>query len=79
MIFFFNCNANNVFQAIKFTNFFSSTSAGHLSRGEMKGMGYYIPMDNIAIRRSIALYSVRSLPKHTWINNCDVFYKDQTK
>jgi hypothetical protein len=73
MIFFFNCNANNIFQAIQFTNFFSSTSAGHLSRGEIKGMGYYIPMDNIAMRRSIALYSVRSLVKSNWQNTDNVY------
>jgi len=35
-----------------------------------------IPLSKESMRRSITLFSVRSLPKHTWVNNCDVFYKE---
>ncbi len=71
MIFFFNCNANNIFQSVQFTAFLSSTSNGH--RGDIKGMGVYIPTDEIAIRRSITVYSVRSLVKSNWKNTDNVY------
>jgi hypothetical protein len=73
MVFFFNCNANDIFHAVQGNNFLSSTSKGHLSRGEIKGMGYYISTDEIAVRRSITLYSVRSLVKSNWMNTDNVY------
>jgi hypothetical protein len=48
----------------------SSTSAGHMSRGEMQGMDLYMYENNF--RRSISLFSVRSLIKSSWI------YKDNS-
>jgi|LauGreDrversion4_2_1035121.scaffolds.fasta_scaffold31057_5 hypothetical protein len=33
--------------------------------------GLYVEQNNL--RRTVALYISRSLPKHTWINNPDVY------
>jgi hypothetical protein len=43
----------------------SSTSAGHVSRGEIQGMGIYMYENNF--RTSISLFSVRALIKSSWI------------
>ena len=49
----------------------SSTSPGHMNRGEMKGMGIYLYPANI--RQSIVLFNTRSLIKSQWINSNDVY------
>lgn len=54
-----------------FSSLMSTTSPGHMNRGEMKGMGTYMYADNI--RRSVSLFAIRSLVKSTWMNSNDVY------
>lgn len=49
----------------------SSTSPGHMSRGEIKGNGLYITQKNI--KHIITLFSIRSLVKSTWCNSDNVY------
>ncbi len=60
---FFFCSNNNIFKAQQETCLLSSQFAGD--------HGFYTP--STSIRRSITLFSVRSLPKHTWINDNNRF------
>lgn len=74
---FLYCSNNDMFHAQQKTCLISSTTptAKRNGVGDIKsGNGFYIyktPTDSI--RRSIALFCVRSLPKHTWINSNNVF------
>ncbi len=60
---YFLCNNNNMFEAQERTCLLSSSYA--------YSQGKYIPKNNI--RRSLALFCVRSLPKHSWINDNNRF------
>jgi len=63
---FFYCSNNNMFEALQRTCLLSSQFAD--------GHGFYIyKTPCTSIRRSITLYSVRSFPKHTWINDNNRF------
>ncbi len=68
MIGYFFFIGNDIYHSvfIRHSCFLSSTSS----------INHGIPLSKESIRRSIALFSVRSLPRHTWVNNCDVFYKE---
>lgn len=71
---FFVCLSNGLFEAQQMTCLISSTfpPPKRNGAGDLKsGLGFYIPKNNL--RRSIALYCVRSLPKHTWINDNNRF------
>jgi len=69
-------DTNTIYSAKQFTSFLSSTSSTQKrnGKGDIQGKGhclYYHNIDNI--RRAVALFSIRSLPKHTWINSDNVF------
>jgi hypothetical protein len=68
---FFTSKENNIFGSTQGVFLGSSTSAGHMSRGEMQGNGFYMYENNF--RRSVSLFSIRSLIKSTWINSNDVY------
>ena len=69
---FFNNASNNVFGSIQGVYLISSTSScSYKKQGSIKGLGTYMYDDNI--RRSIALFCVRSIPKHTWVNDPNVY------
>lgn len=69
---FFNNACNNVFASIQGVYLTSSTSScSYKQDGKIKGLGTYMYDDNI--RRSIALFCVRSIPKHNWINSNNVY------
>jgi hypothetical protein len=66
---FFYCDSNNMFKAKTQTSFLSSSySSQPLSS---HSSGFFMSKKNI--RKSIVLFSVRSLPKHTWINDNNRF------
>jgi hypothetical protein len=63
---FFFCSNNNIFKAQQETCLLSSQFAGD--------HGFYLyKTPSTSIRRSITLFSDRSLPKHTWINDNNRF------
>jgi len=66
-------DTNSLYSAKQFTTFLSSTSSTQKRNGigDIQGKGHYIYCDNI--RKSMTLFSIRSLPKHTWINSNNVF------
>jgi hypothetical protein len=64
---FFICHSNDLFQAQQLTILLSGR--WNPTIGDVKI--YKEPKDSI--RRSIALYAVRCLPKHTWINDNNRF------
>jgi len=49
----------------------SSTSPGHMSRGEIQGNGVYMYKDNL--RPCIVLFMIRSVVKTNWINKDNVY------
>ncbi len=57
-------NGNNMSEANQRTCLLSQNSL-------LKYGGFYIPKNHI--RDSIVLFSIRSLPKHTWIKDSDIF------
>ena len=65
---FFYSGNNNVFASIQGVALISSTSNAN---NRPKGHGTYMYDDNI--RRAIALFCVRSIPKHSWINSNNVY------
>ena len=65
---FFMCECNDVFHSVQGVFLGSSTSPNAGTRP--KGLGTYIFLDNF--RRSVSLFSVRSLIKSNWI------YKDNS-
>lgn len=66
---FFNNACNNVFASIQGVYLISSTTPNIGTRP--KGPGTYMYPNNI--RHCIALFCVRSLPKHSWINSNNVY------
>ena len=69
---FFMSDSNNVFASIQGVALLPSTSScSYKQDGKIKGVGTYMHDDNI--RRAIALFCVRSIPKHTWINSNNVY------
>jgi|LauGreDrversion4_2_1035121.scaffolds.fasta_scaffold31057_8 hypothetical protein len=49
----------------------SSTSPGHVSRGEIQGNGLYLYKENL--RFCIVLFTIRSVVKTNWINKDNVY------
>jgi hypothetical protein len=73
---FFFCDSNNMFSAQQGSCLLSHTlmSPRDDKRGDIKGNGIFMYEEHIDnIRRSISLFCVRSLPKHTWVNSNNVF------
>lgn len=68
---FFMCECNDVFHSVQGTSLFSSTTPNHNSP---KGLGTYMYLANF--RRSISLFSTRSLVKSDWINSNNVYIGD---
>ena len=66
---FFMCECNDVFHSVQGTSLLSST-INHRSNS-YKGLGEYMYPNNI--RHCIALYCVRSIPKHSWVNSNNVY------
>lgn len=66
---FFTSKENNIFGSTQGVFLISSTSPNAGTRP--KGLGTYIFLDNF--RRSVSLFSTRSLIKSTWINSNDVY------
>jgi len=64
---FFYCDSNNMFKAQVQTCLLSCNYSSN--RMSSYSGGVFISKNNI--RRCIALFSARSLPKHTWINDQD--------
>ena len=65
---FFLSEGNEVFHSIRGIALLPNTSYGG-DKHHIKGLGTYMYDNNI--RQSICLFSVRSLTKHTWINDQD--------
>ena len=64
---------NDIFHAKQYTSIFSTHTMQHKDN-RIKGKGVLIYENNIEnLRRSIAMFSIRSLPKHTWVNSNNVF------
>jgi hypothetical protein len=64
---------NDIFHAQQYTSIFSTHTIQH-NDNRIKGKGVLIYENNIEnLRRSISLFSIRSLAKHTWINDNDRF------
>jgi len=70
---FFFCSNNNIFKAQQETCFLSLNYTSKPKYQTYLGgiFMYKEPLENI--RRSIVLFSVRSLPKANWINSNDVY------
>ena len=69
---FLYSDSNSIFNSIQQTALLSSTSScSYKHDGKIKGIGCYIYNNNI--RHCLALYCVRSIPKHTWINSNNVY------
>jgi hypothetical protein len=70
---FFYCSNNNIFKAQQETCFLSLNYTSQPKYTTYSGgiFMYEDPLENI--RRSIALFSVRSLPKSNWKNSNDVY------
>jgi hypothetical protein len=66
---FFNSDSNNISGSVQGAYLVSSTSSGAGTRP--KGPGLYIHQSNFRI--AIALYCVRTIPKHNWINSNNVY------
>ena len=66
---FFTSKENNIFGSTQGVFLISSTSPNAGTRP--KGLGTYMYKDNF--RRSISLFSVRSLIKSDWINSNNVY------
>lgn len=65
---FFNTASNDVFTSVQQAYLISSTTPCH---DRPKGLGIYMYPNNI--RHCIALFCVRSIPKHSWINSNNVY------
>jgi len=65
---------NDIFHAKQYTSIFSTHTMQHKDN-RIKGKGVLVYENNIAIdlRRSVAMFSIRSLPKANWINSNNVF------
>ena len=61
---YLSANANNMSEASRITCLLSENTL-------LKYGGFYIAKNNL--RKSVVLFSARSLPKHTWINEPDTF------
>ncbi len=73
---FFLCEVNDICHARKGTSLLSSPliSPRDDRRGLLKGLGIFIYSESIDnIRKTMGLFSARCLPKHTWINDGDVY------
>ena len=66
---FFHSDSNSVFNSIQGVALLSSTTSHRSTRN--KGLGEYLYSQGI--RRAIALFCVRSIPKHNWINSNNVY------
>ena len=66
---FFTSKANDLFNSVQGVVLLSLTSDG--GKDHLTGRGTYMYLDNF--RRSISLFSIRSLVKSTWINSNDVY------
>jgi hypothetical protein len=51
----------------------SSTSPGHMSRGEIQGNGVYLYKDNL--RHCVVLFTIRGVVRTNWINKDNVYRK----
>ncbi len=67
---YLSANANNMSEASRITCLLSENSLP-------KYGGLYIAKNNL--RKSVVLFSARSLPKHTWINDPDVYFAPKDK
>jgi hypothetical protein len=64
---------NDIYHAKKYTSIFSTHTMQHKDN-RIKGKGVLIYENNIEnLRRSITLFAIRSLAKHTWITDHDRF------
>ena len=61
MLYWFENSGNNVFRGDKFVFLLSSRSSHNSG----------LSVEAISYRNSIATFSARALPKHTWINDQD--------
>ena len=69
---FFTSDSNNVQCSVQGAYLMSSTSScSYKHDGKIKGLGTYMYKDNI--RHCIALYCVRTIPKHSWVNSNNVY------
>jgi hypothetical protein len=70
MHFLFLCHeCNSMFDSRQGCYFMSSTSSTKAK--SIKGLGSYVYEENFRI--AMALYCVRTIPKHNWINDPDVY------
>lgn len=67
---FFTSKENNIFGSTQGVFLLSFTSDG--GKNHLKGAGTYMYLANF--RRSISLFSTRSLIKSDWINSNNVYY-----
>jgi hypothetical protein len=64
---------NDIYHAKQYTSIFSTHIMQH-NDNRIKGKGVLVYENNIEnLRRSLTLFTIRSLPKHTWINDNDRF------
>jgi hypothetical protein len=70
---FFYCNANGLFEAKQWTCLFSNNHTTHAKQSSYTNGVFIYKTNTDSIRRSIALFSARSLPKHNWINDNNKF------
>ena len=68
---FFNNNSNDMFASVQGVYLISSTSSWPKGAGSFKGTGSYLNQSNL--RHCIALYCVRTIPKHSWVNSNNVY------
>ncbi len=72
---FLICDGNDLYHAVLSTCLLSSVylSPRDSKKGVLKGQGVLMYKENLEnIRRTIIFFSVRSLPKHTWVTSNDL-------
>ena len=60
---------NSMFDSRQGVYLLSSTSS--TKEKSIKGLGSYLHLENF--RRCMTLYAVRTLPKHSWVNDPNVY------
>jgi len=70
---------NDIFHAKQYTSIFSTHTMQHKDN-RIKGKGVLIYENNIEnLRRSVAMFCIRSLPKANWQNSNDVYIGREDK
>jgi hypothetical protein len=78
-IFFVYYENNDIFHAKQYTSIFSTHTMQHKDN-RIKGKGVLIYENNIEnLRRSVAMFCIRSLPKANWQNSNDVYIGREDK